>query len=137
MYLTNDGLGAFTNVTYVGAGVDSDFLWDASLNKFDWSGAGLTTGDMVDIRLDIEVTTSVANQDFDVVLELATDGSSYDILFDSQLVKTAGVARVNRYNGLYMGDANVLDNKARFKIQSDANATVKVNGWYIKVLKNS
>jgi len=131
-YLTNDGAGAFTNKAYTPSGVTD--VWDASINKFDWSD--LQLGDMVDVRLDIEVTTSGANQAFDVALEMATDGSSYDIPFEIALVKTAGATNVNRYNGVYMGDANTLDNRARFKIQSDGNATVVVRGWYCKVLIN-
>lgn len=133
VYLTNDGLGSSTSTGYLPTGVGTD-LWDAAANKFDWSD--LVLGDMVDIRLDIDVITTGANQEFDVVLELATDGTAYNIQFDRQLIKAAGTVMVNQYNGVYMGDANTLNNRARFKIQSDANATVVVNGWYCKVLIN-
>lgn len=130
--LTNDGAGAFTNKTYTPQGVAD--VWDASTGRFDWSD--LQLGDMVDIRLDIEVTTSGANQDFDVVLELGAGGSTYDVPFERQSVKSAGAIPVNRYNGVYLGDSNTLDNGAKFKIKSDAAATVIVRGWYCKVLIN-
>ena len=132
VYLTNDGAGAYTNKTYTPVGVTD--VWDAATNKFDWNE--LELGDMLDIRLDLDVTTTGANAAFDVVLELATDASAYDILFDQQLVKSASTVKVNKFNGIYMGDTNTLNNKARFKIQSDANGTVVVNGWYCKVLIN-
>jgi hypothetical protein len=132
VYLTNDELGAFTNKLYPPTGVTD--VWDATAQKFDFDD--LVLGDMIDIRIDIDVTTTGANTVFDVVLELATDGSSYDILWDTQNVKSAGTVKVNQYNGIYMGDLNTLNNRARFKIQSDANTTVKVNGWYCKVLIN-
>jgi len=130
--LTNDGLGAFTNKLYPPSGVLE--VWDAGTDRFDWSD--LELGDMVDIRLDIEVTTTGANQVFDIVLELGTGGFAYNIPFEQALVKSAQAVDVNRYNGVYLGDANTLDNGAKFRIQSDGNATVVVRGWYCKILIN-
>ena len=130
--LTNDELGAFTNKAFSPAGVSN--VWDPATNSFDWGE--LELGDMVDIRLDVEVTTSGANQAFDIVLELGTGGFAYNIPFERQLIKAAGVVDVNKYNGLYLGDANTLSNGGRFMIQSDGNATVIVRGWYCKVLIN-
>jgi hypothetical protein len=130
--LPNDGLGAFTNKLYPPAGVTD--VWTAGTGLFDWSQ--LVLGDMVDIRLDVEVTTSGANQDFDIELELGTGGFAYSIPFERQLVKSAGAVPVNVYNGIYLGDSNTLDNGAKFKIKSDGNATVIVRGWYCKVLIN-
>ena len=132
VYLTNDEAGPFTTKTYSPTGVTD--VWDESIDKFDWGD--LELGDMVDIRLDIEVTTSGANQMYDVVLEMSTDGTPFDIPFETQLVKSAGAVNVNRYNGIYLGSTGVLNNRARFKILSDGNATVIVRGWYCKVLIN-
>ena len=135
VYLTNDTLGAFTNTAYLPTGVTTA-VWDTALNKFDWAAGGLELGDMIDIRLDITVTTTGDNQSLDVALEMDTDGFAFDIPFDRGLVKTAGTLTVDRYNGIYMGNTGALTGKARFKIQSDGNATVVVNGWYCKFLIN-
>lgn len=130
--ITNDGQGPFTNKNYAPLGISD--VWDASANKFDWSE--LQLGDMVDIRLDMQITTTSANQEYEVILEMNTDGASYQIPFAKSLIKTAGSAEINRYNGVYMGDLGTLNGKSRFRIRSDGNASLLVRGWYCKVLIN-
>lgn len=129
LYLTNDELGDNTNKSYSPAGVSD--VWDASINKFDWSD--LELGDTVDIRVDLDITTSSANQVVELHLELATDSVSFDIPFAERYIKGAGAQHINAYNGVYMGSTDVLNNRARLKIKSDSNLTVVVNGWYCKV----
>ena len=128
--LTNDELGAFTNKLFPPLGVAD--VWDASIDEFDWSE--LKLGDMIDIRLDVEVTTTLTNTELNIVLELGTGGGLYQIPF---LVptdfKTAGAIPINRYSSIYLGDTNTLNNGGKFRIQSDKTCTVKVNGWYCKV----
>lgn len=130
-YLTNDTLGTFTNKTYLPEGVTD--VWDAALNQFDFNE--LSLGDVVDIRLDVEVVTTSANQDVKIVLELGIGGSVYEVPFLSTTAKVAGTHPLNRYNSVYMGDSNTLTNGAKFKITTDSAATVKVNGWYCKIIK--
>lgn len=134
VYITNDGLGAATQTAYLPSGVSAT-IWDSALNKFDWSSLAL--GDMVDVRLDFEITTTAANQVIEVAFEMATDGTAYDLGVQDATVKSAGLHHVDRYMGVYMGDTNTLNNKARFKIKSDAAATVHVLGWYVKVITNA
>lgn len=134
VYLTNDAAGAFTNTSFAPRGVS--FVWDEVNNRFDWSELNL--GDTLDIRFDINVTTTAANQYVEVDLEMASGGvSPYDLIFSESVYKTAGTFHLSRYNGLYMGNSDTLDNYARFKIKSDANATVVVNGWYVRVIKGA
>lgn len=128
--LTNDELGPFTNKTFLPSGVTD--VWDESTNLFDW--AELALGDMVDIRIDIEVTTTSANQEILLSLQLATGGFSYEIPYAHLVFKSSGVYQINRYNGIYIGDTNTKDNGGKFRIKSDGNATVVVNGWYCKVI---
>lgn len=131
-YITNDELGEFTNKLYKPASVTD--IWDASTNAFDFSE--LSNGDMVDIRLDLIVTTTQPNQDVIVNLEMASGQvGSYDILFSRNSYKTANTHPVNRFNGIYMGDDFTRLNPAKFKIYSDYDCTVVVNGWYCKVIK--
>lgn len=129
--LTNDAAGPFTNEAYAIPGTPP--IWDSVSQTFDWSFLAL--GDAVDVRLDIEVTTTTPNQNVAVDLVMAVGGSSYPIPYINQTFKSAGVHPLNRYNGVYMGDSNTLDNGANFVVRSDAPASVKVNGWYCKVLK--
>jgi hypothetical protein len=129
--LTNDEAGTFTNKLYPPVGVTD--VWDAINDEFDWSD--LKLGDMVDIRLDIVVTTSSANQEITVELELGQGGFSYRIPFIQLFYKTSGVKKVGAFIGLYMGDANTLDNKGQFIFTSANNADIKVNGWFCKIIR--
>ena len=126
--IPNDGAGAFTNRAYALPNVDD--LWDTTTNRFNWTP--LSLGDTVDIRLDLEVTTTSPNQLVEIDLELATGAGTYDILFFKGTFKNTGANDVNRFNSIYMGDLNTLNNPARFKIRSDSTATVVVRGWYLR-----
>ena len=130
--LTNDEAGAFTNKTYKPAGVTD--VWDALNDTFDWSD--LKLGDMVDIRIDVDVITTATNTEVKIDLELGTGGFAYNIPWILETnYKTSGTHKLNRYNGVYMGDANTLNNGAVFKISADKNCTVVVNGWYCRIIK--
>jgi len=129
--LTNDEAGPFTNKAYAPAGVTD--VWDAVANEFDFTQ--LKLGDMVDFRLDLTVTTTSPNQDVDVRLFLGVGAGEYSIPFVLTNIKSTGTVNLNRYNGIYMGDTNSLNNPGEFRIQSDSNATVVVNGWYVKIIK--
>ncbi len=128
--LTNDAAGEYTNKTY--ALPDVADVWDATNNRFDFSS--LSLGDKVEIRLDVQVTTTAAYQDIDIVLVMA-EGTEfeYEIPFINLNFKTAQANDLNRFNAIYMGDENTLGNYAKFKIKSDAAATVIVNGWFVCV----
>jgi hypothetical protein len=131
--LTNNALGAFTNTTYALPSVPN--VWFTGTQDFRWTG--LELGDTVDIRLDIEVTSTSVNQDFDLVLFIA-DGQPgvYQIPFTvERAFKSAGARRVILFSSIYMGDTNTLNNVARFKIKSSGTGSVKVNGWFVRVQK--
>lgn len=131
--LTNDAAGGFTNIAYLPS--DMTGIWDEVNDEFDWTE--LKLGDMVDIRLDLEVTTTVPNQEVDIYLRLAQGtGNEYNIPFISaQQFKNAAAHPLNRFNGIYMGDTNTLNNPAQFMIESPDAATVVVNGWYCKLIR--
>lgn len=129
--LPNDGLGAFTNKNFPPPNVTE--LWNAGNGVFDW--AELKLGDTVDIRLDLSVTTTAPNQLVIVDLLLAIgSGGDYRINYIRDTFKTVGEKQVITFEGIYMGDLNTLNFPAKFNIRSDAAATVKVNGWYVRAL---
>lgn len=131
LILTNDAAGPFTNTSYGPEGVTA--VWDTVGNTFDWTQ--LEIGDMIDLRVDLTVATTVANQEVLVYLELGTGAGTYQIPFIDNFYKTAGTYGLNRFNGIYMGDSNTLDNGGVFRLSSDAACDVTVNGWYCKVIK--
>lgn len=131
--LTNDEAGAGTNKTYLPTGVTD--VWDSATNKFDWTELAL--GDVIDIRLDIDIIIATTNTEVEVVLELADgSGGDYNIQFiNATNFKTAATFKEVAYNGIYMGNTNTLNNPGFFKIKADKTCTVVVNGWYVKVVK--
>lgn len=136
--MTNDGAGAFTNLTYALPGLAN--IWDVATDRFDFnSGSVLRLGDTVDIRFDFEVVTSTANTAVEFDLELGIGGSAYQLVINPLTnFKTAGTYKIIRWIGIYMGDNNTLLNPARVLAKADSTgATVKVNGWYVRALTTS
>ena len=131
--LPNDELGPFTNKTY--AHPDVPDVWDSSAGAFDFTS--LVLGDTVDIRLDIDLTTTSQNQEFSVSLFVDDGGGGeYEIPFVVEAqYKTAGTRKIEAFNGIYMGDATTLNGASRFRVQSDSSCSVVVNGWYCRAMK--
>lgn len=130
--MTNDGAGSFTNIAYPLAGVTN--LWDTATDRFDFTGLDL--GDTVDVRIDLEITSTGANHEFQVDFSLAEgSGGDYSLRVTDIEYKSAGTYQLTLYYGLYMGDLNTKDNPASIKVTSAAGGdTVVVNGWYIRAI---
>ena len=132
--LTNDGLGVNTNTKYLpisGNGITQ--LWNTSSNGFDFSD--LNVGDMLEIRMDIDVITVSNNTAVDVDLHMGSGGTVIVPFISQQNFKTTGTFEVIRYMGLYIGSEDVRDNLAQLKVSADNNCTCTVNGWYIKAIR--
>lgn len=130
--IPNDAAGAYTVLSYPPDGVTQ--VWDATAQSFDWSE--LSLGDMIDIRLNLEVTTTAVNTGISVNLHLGSGGSAYTVPFiTSTNFKTVGTYQLIRYNGIYIGNTDTLNNGGVFKISADQNITYKVIGWYCKIIK--
>lgn len=132
VYLTNDGLGAFTNKNYPPVGVTD--VWDSANNEFDFSQ--LTLGSRVDIRTDLNITTASPNTEVELAIEMAVGGGSYDLVIDTESYKTASLHdNQTFYNWIYMGDLNTLNNPAKLKIKSSDDIDVVVNGKACHIIK--
>lgn len=130
--LTNDALGSLTTEVYLPSGVDS--LWVSADDQFDFSS--LSIGAMVDIRVDVTVTTSAANQYVAMRLVLGVgDPSEYTLGVDSEHYKTAGAYNMISNANIFIGNTLTKDNPAQLEIYSDATCDVVINGWYVRVIK--
>ena len=132
--LTNDGLGVDTNTAYLpigGNGITQ--LWNTSSNGFDFSD--LNVGDMLEIRMDIDVIIVSNNTAVDVNLHMGSGGTVIVPFISHQNFKTTGTFEVIRYMGLYIGSEDIRDTLAQLKIEADNNCTCIVNGWYIKATR--
>jgi len=129
--LTNDGLGSFTNKTYKPNTVTD--IWDATANAFDFSD--LVLGDQVIVRLDVTPITTSPNTDFTLGITLGVGASPYTLNFE----KEKPYKSADTHDSLivmahfYMGDTNTLDNPAEIHALFDDDASITVNGWYIRV----
>jgi hypothetical protein len=132
-YITNDGLGISTNKTYKLTGIDD--VYNTTTNAFDFSG--LELGDTVDIRLDLDITTNSPSQVVKVIIELGIGASPYQLTFspDKNYKSTGTYLNQTYFNSIYIGDSNTKDNEAKFIFESDDNATIVVNGWYVRTNK--
>ena len=132
--LTNDGLGVDTNTSYLPVGGNGiTQLWNTSSNGFDFSD--LNVGDMLEIRMDIDVIIASNNTAVDVNLHMGSGGTVIVPFISHQNFKTTGTFEVIRYMGLYIGSTDVRDTLAQLKINADNNCTCIVNGWYIKATR--
>lgn len=136
--LTNDGLGPNTNKTFALAGMVD--IWNTTTNQFAFnSGNVLKVGDTVDLRVDMEIITTVGNTAFDVVLEAGVGITPYQLQIVNPInYKTSGTRDVSTTISMHIGNTLTLDNPARLLGRADTTgASVKVKGWYIRVLKNN
>lgn len=133
VYMTNNGLGTYTEEGYILPGRTS--AWNTTSNQFEWNTSGIVLGDTCDIRVDIYVTTTAANQTVDVDLEMGIgSGANYDLEFIHAQYKTAGVQHMVLPLSFYLGNTATLNFPAKLKIKSDAAATLVVNGWYLRTV---
>lgn len=123
--LTNDEAGPNTNKNYPPNGITN--VWDVANQRFDF--AELTLGSRMAFRLDIEITTTAVNQTIDTEIQLAIGGTTYTLAVTHEQYKAVGVYQVVKSSFVYMGDDNTRNNYGKFRIKSDGNMTVKVNGW--------
>lgn len=129
-YLTNDSSGAYTN-QYNPGGYPR--IWDSSNNQFDFSH--LKIGDVITFRVDLSLTTSANNQEFDIVMDLAIGGAApYTLHFYTGEYKNLGTYGATFYNEIYIGNTDTLNYPAKFRFESVDNASIKVNGWFTKVI---
>lgn len=129
--ITNDTLGAFTNITNAPYGVSS--IWDAVNNAFDFSE--LSIGDTIDIRTDLEITTIGSNENVKMFFRLAAGSpSEYDLYFYDKNFKSAGVNVIQDFTSIYIGSQDYIDYPTEFYIVGDNGGSVQVNGWYTRIL---
>jgi lysophospholipase L1-like esterase len=133
--LNNDGEGAQTNTDQAPYGVSS--VYNVLDNKFDFSQ--LSIGDTLNLRVDLLFTTTSANQKYLVFLRVGEGSDAeYDLPITNGHIKS--VSSDNRIVGnepFSIDYQQHIDNPAVLFIVSDDNATVKVNGFFINVVRKS
>ena len=129
--ITNDAAGSLTTVQFGAQGINT--IYNGVTNTFDFSQ--LQLGDLVWIRCDFEITTESNNQSANVFLDAAQGNViNYQLEWDSEVEyksQTAHKFAVTSY--IAMLNNETINNPAQFKINTDGDATIKVNGYLCKV----
>jgi len=125
--LTNDGLWPQTFKTEKPQGVTE--LRNTATNQFDFSK--LSIWDQVDIRVVFDLTTSATNQESLVYMNMAIWWWAYSIYDWSWYFKAAWTRPVWAVIKLYMWNTDTINLPSEIMFLSDANASIKVNWFYI------
>ena len=129
--LTNDKAGVNTR-SRLPSGVAN--LWNSTTNQLVLSE--IPVDSFVDARLDLVVTTTGANQIVKLRTQLAIgDPVMFDLEASEMLFKTAGVHKIVVNGSFYIGSTAVKNNPGEIQLWSDASCTVKVNGWFFRIIK--
>ncbi len=134
--LTNDGLGAQTNVEFLPTGVER--LLDTSTGKIDVSDLDL--GDYILLRPDFTVTPGTNNQFLTLQYTLGSGGGAFTIPSpSSRLEQGSGVPHRIALDTklIYMGNVNTRDNPIGVEIMTSGNGTVINSGIAISVVKRN
>lgn len=130
--LTNDKLGPNTKTDALPSGVTN--LWNNVTNQLVLTELPVNT--MVELRADLVVTTTAANQVVKFSGQFAIGNPiEFGLEASANQFKTAGVQKLVINGSFYIGSEAVRTNPAEFRIWSDAACTVRVNGWYLRVIK--
>lgn len=130
--ITNDGLGPLTEL----GGANGFDIYDANTARFNFNQFALFA--TVDIRVDILITTTTPNQEVSIILRCGIGGTEFDVVWShDHIFKNTGQHQFMKWSGIHLSNENIKDNDCEFRILTDSDASVIVNGWYIRVLHTS
>lgn len=130
--LTNNKAGPNTKIDALPALITN--LWNTSTNQLALSE--IPVNSMVDFRADLIVTTTTANQVVKFRTNLAVgNAAAFSLEMSEAQFKTAGAKAMALNGSFYIGSDAIRTNPGEFQLWSDASASVRVNGWYIRIIK--
>jgi len=133
--LTNDALGAYTNISNAPYGVPT--VYNADTNEFDFSS--LSVGDIIHFRPDLNIDLTGTNTSYELYLK-GSIGTAKEWILDLTSGgerKSTAEFHKNGFMGFDIAFEEMTTAPSQLFIKTDANATVKVNGWYIEVLRKN
>ena len=135
LQLTNDSEGDYTFLSQPPYGITN--VWDEESNTFDWSE--LSIGDEVFLRVHINITTTGSNQvsGLKILFGEGTDNEYYQPIDLGIAFKTAGSYDILRDLKFYIGNNDWKNTPCKILFNSDANASVTVNGWHPYIIRKS
>jgi hypothetical protein len=132
--LLNNILGPYTNLTNAPFGTGT--VWNPTTNQFDFSS--LEVGDYVELRPDLDINLDGSNTSFSLYMKMAIGGvNPWQLNIHNAERKSTDVFNEAPYIGFDISNEDSRDFPAEIYIKTDANATVKVNGWLVAITRKS
>lgn len=130
--LTLDAVSGGIQDQYLPLGVSK--IWDSTNSQFDFGE--LSLGDMVDIRVDGSLTNTGINESFALNF-IGAKGSAgeYTLPFASGNRLFSGTSIVSRYNGIFIGSQDMIDNPSEMEIVTTDAASGFLVDIYVKILR--
>lgn len=129
LQLTNDWAWPYSTSSYAPMWVTQ--LWNTTTNQFDFTK--LAVWDEITLRFDLLVTTSATNQTVKIFATFDIWWTPYNLVLDNQHFKTAMEYNIVETETFYVWSAGMRNNPWALYFNSDANASIKVNWFYISV----
>jgi len=132
--LTNDCVGTYTNIDHPTHGVTR--LFDPTTNNIVLDELGV--GDLIKLRVDINVTTATANQVFKCILRLGIGTTKqFEIIIHEEQIKDTGPHQRTIFTGFYVGSEEVRLALGELVLVSDHAGSVVVNGFFFEGIKRN
>jgi hypothetical protein len=134
LQLENDIEGSLTFLTQPPFGITSS--WDEDTNTLDFSQ--LSIGDHVNLRVDLIVTTSAANQSSEIKLLLGEGGAeAKTFLLEDVFTETAAATDFSGEISFQINYETWRTTAAKILFSSDASADIEVVGWNVYIIRKS
>ena len=132
--LTNDALGQYSNATNAPYGVSS--VWNSIDNDFNFNE--LSVGDIVHIRPDLNIDLVGTGTSYKVYMNMAIGSSSpWTLPMLNSERKSTDPFDDAHLIGFDIANEETRNFPAEIYLLTDANATVKVNGWYVEIIRKN
>jgi len=133
-FIENNGLGPSTIINLLPGGIGP--VWNIVTNSFDFSS--LSVGTWITLRLDFDLTTSVANTDFAVAMDFQIgELTEFEKVLGRRFFKNnkAYLGETITF-GFYIGSDLTANTPSKIKVKTDSNSTFKINGWAMGINKH-
>ena len=127
--ISDDGAGPLSNSAHKPTSITK--VWDTTTSQLDFND--LTAGDSFEIRVDLDITTSSANQEVDIRGEFAIGASPYTVSFYHNTFKSSGVHQIMVYIGGPISSETTRVNPGEIQIYSNADLTYLNQMMYFNV----
>lgn len=132
--IANDTEGDKTNLSNSPYGVSTVYL--ETENAFDFSS--LSIGDTIDLRIDLTIETTIANQIFKLFARTATSSiNEEDKYFAFEQIKSIGTNSFSFSIPFDIANGDIQNNPAQIFINSDASASISNINYYVEVIRKN